>query len=191
MTYPSRLTDRAPNPLSFIHRANSTAGLTTISSARAPAALGDESRAPIGRTCGRGVRTKGFEEFSMSSRRTAKVAEAVREQVATAILFGLKDPRVKNVTVTRVEVSPDLRSAKVYVSIMGDEKMQRLTLRGLESARGFLQAKLAERVQIRYTPVLHFQLDQGVKRSIEASRLLREVLPPQDDVDSLENTAPD
>jgi ribosome-binding factor A len=114
----------------------------------------------------------------MSSRRTAKVAEAVREQVSTTILFGLKDPRVKNVTVTRVEVSSDLRSAKVYVSVMGDEKAQRLTLRGLESARGFLQAKLAERVQIRYTPILHFQLDQGVKRSIEASRLLREVLPP-------------
>jgi ribosome-binding factor A len=127
----------------------------------------------------------------MQSRRTAKVAEAVREQVSTTILFGLKDPRVKNVTVTRVEVSPDLRSAKVYVSVMGDEKTQRLTLKGLESARGFLQAKLAERVQIRYTPILHFQLDQGVKRSIEASRLLREVLPPQADVESLENTALD
>ncbi len=115
----------------------------------------------------------------MSSRRTAKVSEALREQVSTSILFELKDPRVKNVTVTRVEASPDLRSAKVYVSIMGDEKTQRLSLRGLESARGFLQAKVAERVQTRYTPILHFHLDQGVKRSIEASRLLREVLPPQ------------
>ncbi len=120
----------------------------------------------------------------MGSRRTAKVAEAVREQVATTILFGLKDPRVKNVTVTRVEVSPDLRSAKVYVSVMGDEKMQRLTLHGLQSARGFLQAKLAERVQIRYTPILHFELDQGVKKSIEASRLLREVLPPPAETDN-------
>ncbi len=120
----------------------------------------------------------------MSSRRTAKVAEAVREQVSTTILFGLKDPRVKNVTVTRVEVSPDLRNAKVYVSVMGDEKAQRLTLKGLESARGFLQAKLAERVKIRYTPILHFQLDQGVKRSIEASRLLREVLPPSSETES-------
>lgn len=120
----------------------------------------------------------------MSSRRTAKIAEAVREQVSTTILFGLKDPRVKNVTVTRVEVSSDLRSAKVYVSVMGDEKTQRLSLRGLESARGFLQAKLAERVQIRYTPILHFHLDQGVKKSIEASRLLREVLPPSTDAES-------
>ena len=112
----------------------------------------------------------------MSSRRIAKIAEAVREQVSTSILFELKDPRVKYVTVTRVEVSSDLRNAKVYVSVMGDEKTQRLTLRGLESARGFLQAKFAERVQMRYTPILHFHLDQGVKRSIEASRLLREVL---------------
>jgi ribosome-binding factor A len=124
----------------------------------------------------------------MQSRRTAKVAEAVREEVSTTILFGLKDPRVKNVTVTRVEVSPDLRNAKVYVSVMGDEKTQRLTIKGLESARGFLQAKLAERVQIRYTPILHFHLDQGVKRSIEASRLLREVLPAQTDAESIEDT---
>jgi ribosome-binding factor A len=127
----------------------------------------------------------------MSSRRTAKVAEAIREEVSTTILFGLKDPRVKNVTVTRVEVSPDLRSAKVYVSVMGDETMQRLSLRGLQSARGFLQAKLAERVQIRYTPILHFHLDQGIKRSIEASRLLREVLPPSNEPPSNENETTD
>jgi ribosome-binding factor A len=116
----------------------------------------------------------------MSSRRTAKVAEAVREQVSTSILFELKDPRVKNVTVTRVEVSPDLRIAKIYVSVMGDEKAERLTMRGLESARGFLQSKVGDRLQIRYTPILRFELDQGIKRSIEASRLLRDVLPPSE-----------
>ena len=66
----------------------------------------------------------------MSSRRIAKVAEALREQVSTSILCELKDPRVKYVTVTRVEVSPDLRNAKIHVSVMGDEKTQRLTLRG-------------------------------------------------------------
>jgi ribosome-binding factor A len=114
----------------------------------------------------------------MSSRRIAKVAEAVREQVSTSILFELKDPRVKYVTVTGVEVSADLRNAKVHVSVMGDEKTQRLTLQGLQSARGFLQAKIAEHLQLRWTPILQFHLDQGVKRSIETSRLLREVLPP-------------
>ncbi len=112
----------------------------------------------------------------MTSRRLAKVSEAIREQVSTAILFEIKDPRVKNVTVISAEASPDLRSTKVYVSIMGDEKAQSLSMHGLNSARGFIQAKLAERLQLRYTPVLHFVLDMGVKRSIEASRLLREAL---------------
>ena len=116
----------------------------------------------------------------MTTRRTAKMAQAIREAVSTAILFGLKDPRVKNVTVLDVEVSGDLRSAKVYVSVMGDEKEQNLTLRGLESARGFLQAKVADRLQTRYTPILKFVLDDGVKRSIEASRLLREVMTDDD-----------
>jgi ribosome-binding factor A len=84
------------------------------------------------------------------------------------------------VTVTGVEVSSDLRNAKIYVSIMGDDRTQRLTMHGLESARGFLQAKIAEGVQTRYTPILQFHLDMGVKKSIEASRLLREVLPHEE-----------
>lgn len=111
----------------------------------------------------------------MTSRRTAKIAQAIRETVSTTILLHLKDPRVKNVTVTDVQVSPDIRTAKVYVSIMGDEKLQSLCLHGLESARGFLQSRIADRIQTRYTPVLRFVLDQGVKRSAETSRLLRQL----------------
>lgn len=110
------------------------------------------------------------------SRRTARVAEAIRETVSSTVLFELRDPRIKNVTVLHVEVSPDIRSAKVYVSVMGDERTQKLALHGLESARGFLQAKVADRVQTRYTPILKFVLDPGVKKSIEASRILREAL---------------
>jgi ribosome-binding factor A len=112
----------------------------------------------------------------MTSRRTAKIAQAVRESVSTTILFGLKDPRVKNVTVTNVEVSGDVRSAKVYVSVLGDEKTQSLCMHGLNSARGFLQSKIADRLQTRYTPVLKFILDPGVKLSFETSRRLRETL---------------
>ncbi|NOX54038.1 MAG: 30S ribosome-binding factor RbfA, partial [Planctomycetes bacterium] len=89
----------------------------------------------------------------------------------------------RNVTVLNVEVSSDLRHAKVFCSVMGDERTQRLSMHGLNSARGFLQAKIADRLQTRYTPVLRFVLDQGVKKSIETSRLLREVLqesqPPE------------
>ena len=76
-----------------------------------------------------------------------------------------------------MEASGDLRFAKVMVSVMGDETRQNLTLRGLQSAAGFLQAKIADRIDLRWTPRLTFVLDQGVKRSIEMAKILREVLP--------------
>lgn len=128
----------------------------------------------------------------MSSRRVLKVAEAIREVVSMAILTEVKDPRVRNVTVTRVEVSPDLRQAKVHVSIMGNETQQQLSLRGLRNSAGFLQGKVAKRIDTRYTPRLEFVLDMGVKKSIEIASILKRVLPEepaaegveQDDADS-------
>src|ERR671929_2044493 len=105
----------------------------------------------------------------MKSHRLARVAEVVREVAATTVLFELKDPRVKNVTVTRAEVSADLQHAKVYVSVMGSERQQHLALHGLQHAAGFVQAKLADRLQTRFTPVLTFVLDRGVKNAIEVS----------------------
>lgn len=105
----------------------------------------------------------------------AKASEAIRETVSTTILFELKDPRVKNVTVLRAEAAADLKTAKVYVSVMGDAKKQSLCMHGLESARGFIQAKLADRLQTRYTPVLKFILDPGVQFSAATSRLLKEI----------------
>ncbi|MCE5267652.1 MAG: 30S ribosome-binding factor RbfA [Planctomycetaceae bacterium] len=113
------------------------------------------------------------------SRRMEKAAAAIREVVSMAILAELNDPRVRDVTVTHVEVSADLRHAKVHVSVMGDETRQKLSLRGLQSAAGYLQAKIAERIDIRYTPRLSFLLDQGVKRSIAVAKILREVLPKE------------
>ena len=110
----------------------------------------------------------------MKSHRLARVAEVVREVAAEAILFELKDPRVKNVTVTRAEVSGDLQHAKVFVSLMGTEKEQKLTLYGLESAAGFVQARLAKRLTSRYVPHVTFVVDEGVKKSIEIARLIRE-----------------
>jgi ribosome-binding factor A len=116
----------------------------------------------------------------MSSRRVLKAAEAVREVVGMAILADLKDPRIENVTVTRVEVTPDMREAKVYVSVMGDDAQQRLCLHGLRSAAGFLQQKIGKRIDTRYTPRLRFELDMGVKKSIAIARMLDEVLPGDD-----------
>ncbi len=116
----------------------------------------------------------------MTSRRLLKAAEAIREVVSMAILTELKDPRVKNVTVTKVEVLPDMKQAKVYVTIMGEETQQRLTLRGLQNSAGFLQHKIASRIETRYTPRLEFVLDSGVKNALEIDRILRRVLPKDD-----------
>ena len=115
----------------------------------------------------------------MSSRRVLKAAEAIREVVGMAILADLKDPRIANVTVTHVVVSPDMRQAKVHVSVMGDEKAQQLCLHGLQSAAGFLQQKIAKRIDTRYTPRIMFELDMGVKKSIAIARLLEDVLPEE------------
>src|SRR5262245_47596246 len=111
------------------------------------------------------------------SRRLLKAASAIREVVSMAILTELRDPRVKNVTVVGVEVLPDMKSAKVLVSIMGDEKQQQLSLSGLQNSAGFLQKRIAERIETRYTPRLTFVLDKGVKNSLEVARILHEVLP--------------
>lgn len=130
----------------------------------------------------------------MTSRRVLKAAEAIREVVSMAILTDLRDPRIQGVTVTFVEVSPDMRIAKVHVSIMGNETTQKLCLKGLQSSAGFLQQKIAKRIDTRYTPVIRFELDMGVKKSIAIARTLNEVLPENeaatgspetvDDVDS-------
>jgi ribosome-binding factor A len=119
----------------------------------------------------------------MSSRRVQKAAAAIREAVSKSILFDLKDPRVKNVTVTFVEVAPDLRAAKIHVSVMGDDTKQNLAIHGLQNAAGFLQARLNDQIEARYTPRLSFVLDLGVKQSIEVSRILQEVLPKEPAVD--------
>jgi ribosome-binding factor A len=113
----------------------------------------------------------------MSSRRVLKAAEAIREVVSMAILTDLRDPRIEGVTVTYVEVSGDMRQAKVHVSIMGDDAQQRLCLHGLRSSAGYLQSKISERIDTRYTPRLQFQLDQGVKKSLAISQMLRDLLP--------------
>lgn len=112
----------------------------------------------------------------MKTHRLARVAEVVREVASETILFELQDPRIKGVTVTRTEVSGDLQHAKVHVSVMGSRKEQELCMHGLRHAAGYIQSKLAGRLKTRFTPVVQFSLDQGVKKSIEVARLINEAL---------------
>lgn len=96
-----------------------------------------------------------------------------------AILTELRDPRVQNVTVLGVEVMPDMREAKVFVSIMGSPVQQKTTLRGLQNSAGFLQSKIAERIETRYTPRLTFVTDDGVKKSMAVSQILEQIAAEQ------------
>ena len=127
----------------------------------------------------------------MKTHRLARVAEVIREVASETILFELRDPRVKGVTVTRAEVSGDLQHAKVYVSVMGSEAEQKLCLHGLQHSAGFVQSKLANRLKTRFTPVIHFILDQGVKNSIEISRLINEALAETARTDSRDESKED
>ena len=126
----------------------------------------------------------------MKTHRLARVAEAIREVASETILFELRDPRVKGVTVTRAEVSGDLQHAKVFVSVMGSPREQNLCMHGLRHSAGFIQAKLAKRLQTRFTPVITFVLDEGVKKSIEMTRLINEALS-QSSPNDQEGAAPD
>jgi ribosome-binding factor A len=131
----------------------------------------------------------------MSSRRVLKAAQAIREVVSMAIITDLKDPRIRDVTVTMVEVTPDLRQAKVNVTVMGDETKQKLCLRGLQNSAGFLQQKVGRRIDTRYTPKLEFVIDKGLNNALAVTKILEEVLPAeraengQDEIDTLNGTA--
>ena len=116
----------------------------------------------------------------MSSRRVLKAAQAIREVVSMAIISDLKDPRISDVTVTMVEVSPDMRQAKVSVSVMGNEKKQQLCVRGLQNSAGYLQQKIGKRIDTRYTPRIKFVLDKGIQHAMTVTRILEEVLPPSE-----------
>ena len=108
--------------------------------------------------------------------RMRRVNEAVREALAEAI-GELKDPRIGFVTVTGVETSTDLRQARVYVSVLGNERKREKTLQGLESAHGVLQARLASELRMKRTPQLTFQYDPTVVEGVRMSRLIDELAP--------------
>src|SRR5204863_1061927 len=101
-----------------------------------------------------------------------RVNEAVREVLSATLAAGLKDPRIGFVTVTGVDTSPDLRNARVYVSVLGDESARELSLRGLRSAHGVLQRKVAAELTLKHTPTLTFVYDDSVDRSLRISELL-------------------
>src|SRR5579884_3263569 len=110
----------------------------------------------------------------MASGRMRRVDEAMRAVLSDAITKDLKDPRIGFVTVTGVKTSPDLRHARVYVSVLGEEQAREASLEGLRSAHGFLQGRIAQELSLKRTPALSFQYDDSIDRGMRISELLNE-----------------
>ena len=110
----------------------------------------------------------------MSGQRMRRVDEAMREVLSDAITSEIKDPRVGFVTVTAVETSPDLRHARVFVSVLGAEPVRRRSMDGLQSAHGYLQRRLADQLTLKHTPTLDFLYDDSLDRSLRIQALLEE-----------------
>jgi ribosome-binding factor A len=110
----------------------------------------------------------------MSGDRMRRVDEAMREVLSDAITSELKDPRVGFVTVTAVDTSPDLRHARVFVSVLGDDPVRRRSMDGLRSAHGYLQKRVAGELRLKHTPTLEFAYDDTVDRGQRINQLLAE-----------------
>ena len=108
------------------------------------------------------------------TQRMRRVNELMREVIGSAIATELEDPRIGFVTVTSVETSADLRSARVYVSVLGDEAEREASLAGLRSSHGVLQSAIARETRIKRTPTLTFHYDEAPERGVRISRLLED-----------------
>ena len=109
-----------------------------------------------------------------------RVNEALR-QVLSEALLELKDPRIGFVTVTGVETSPDLRNARVFVSVLGSERKREKSLAALKAAHGVLQARVSRELRLKRTPLLAFEYDPSVAHGVRMSQLIDELAPEPDD----------
>ncbi|WP_077367535.1 30S ribosome-binding factor RbfA [Anaerosalibacter sp. Marseille-P3206] len=112
----------------------------------------------------------------MNNKRINRISEEVKKVVSDIITNDLKDPRISPMTtLTYVEVTRDLRYAKVYVSVLGDENDKKETIEGLENAKGFIRREIGNRINLRYVPEPIFNLDDSIEKSIYISKLIDKV----------------
>lgn len=111
----------------------------------------------------------------MVSRRQRRVSELIHEELSEVLQKKVSDPRLRALTVTTVEISPNLRQAHVYVSTLGDQEASRAALTALERASGYLRRELGSRLSLRYVPALTFHLDESLQRSERIMELLRQI----------------
>lgn len=107
-------------------------------------------------------------------KRSQRVADLLRQEIADIIMNRLKDPRIGFVTVTEVKVTDDLKTARVFISILKDEELD-LTLEILNTARRFIRSEVAKRVKLRSVPIIEFRIDEAIKYGDKIERLIREI----------------
>lgn len=109
------------------------------------------------------------------STRQEKVREMLKIEISDIIHKDMKDPRIGFVTITDVKISPDLRFARVYVSVLGDEEQKNKSLKGLKSAAGFVRAEIGKRVRMRVTPEIQFIFDESIEHGVHIFELLQQI----------------
>jgi len=112
--------------------------------------------------------------------RKEKLEKEIVREASRIILYELKDPRLGFVTIMRAKVSKDFRYAKVYISVLGDDKKKRLTMRGLEHAKGFVQRELSSAIRLRNFPEIRFELDESTEKTFEVIRIIDEATRGRD-----------
>lgn len=112
--------------------------------------------------------------------RPARVANAIRKQISSIIREDMKDPRIGFTTITKVEVTPDLKTAKVYYSVLGKEKEKKSTKAALKSAEGFIRGLIGDRLKLRFTPELVFIVDKSIEYHDRINKLLEEIHREED-----------
>ena len=109
----------------------------------------------------------------MEGKRSEKVADLIQKEISEMLLRTIKDPRIGFVTITRVSVSEDYRSAKVYFSIPGSLEERQRSMEGLNSAKGYVRKELGRRIRLRYTPEVFFKFDPSIEYSIHIEEVFR------------------
>lgn len=101
----------------------------------------------------------------MGKIRPGRVQEAIRQEISLILQNNIKDPRIGFITVTKVDLAPDLRFAKVFFSVLGDMKAKQLALKGLNSAKGYIRGALSDKIKLRFTPDIAFKIDDSVEKA--------------------------
>ncbi|BDG59404.1 30S ribosome-binding factor RbfA [Caldinitratiruptor microaerophilus] len=109
--------------------------------------------------------------------RQERLAAQIQSEIADMLQHEVKDPRIGFASIVKVDLSGDLRVAKVHVSILGDEAAREATLAGLESAKGFIRTELGRRLRLRFTPEIRFVLDRGIEHGDRIARILHQLRP--------------